>query len=108
MRALDPEGTNVIWVSIESLLPTRENTRPLGCHRQRKSDRGCFDGMLVRLAAGCSWEDAERLCGHIRCLTLQCRPDETNGLKLEFTMQSQTKQYQVRTASSDSTLPMWH
>jgi hypothetical protein len=47
MRALDPEGTNVIWVSIESLLPTRENTRPLGCHRQRKSDRGCFDGMLV-------------------------------------------------------------
>ena len=107
MRALDPEVANVIWVSIESLLPTRENTRPLGCHRQRKSDRGCFDGMLV------DWlQDVHGRMPNgsvaIRCLTLQCGPDETNGLKLEFTMQSQTKQYQVRTASSDSTLPMWH
>ena len=64
MRALDPEIANVIWVAIEALLPTRKDTHPLGCHRQRKSDRDCFDVMLVRLATGCSFEDAERLCGH--------------------------------------------
>ena len=43
MRALDPEVANVIWAAIEALLPTRKDTHPLGYHRQRKSDRDCFD-----------------------------------------------------------------
>ena len=35
---------------------------PLGCHRLRIPDRDCFDGILVRLPAGCSWDVAARLC----------------------------------------------
>ena len=77
MRALDPEVANVIWVGIEALLPTRNDSHPLGCHRQRKSDRDCFDVMLVRLATGCSWEDAERLCGQkVSDTTVRARRDE--------------------------------
>jgi hypothetical protein len=41
------------------------------------SDRDCFDGMLVRLVTGCSWEDAERLCGHkVSDTTMRTRRDE--------------------------------
>lgn len=64
MRALDPQVADVIWAAIEPLIPHRAMTHPLGCHRQRASDRACFAVMLVRLATGCSWEDAERLCGN--------------------------------------------
>ena len=64
MRALDPEVVDVIWRAVEPLIPPRQVTHPLGCHRQRASDRACFAVMLVRLATGCSWEDAERLCGN--------------------------------------------
>ena len=28
----------------------------------RRADRDCFDGILVRLPAGCSWDVAARLC----------------------------------------------
>ena len=63
MRALDPKVVTVIWSGIEPLIPIREVHHPLGCHRQRASDRDCFQVMLVRLVTGCSWEDAERLTG---------------------------------------------
>ena len=65
MRALDPEVVDVIWAGIGPLIPVREVHHPLGCHRQRASDRDCFQVMLVRLVTGCSWEDAERLCGGV-------------------------------------------
>jgi transposase len=39
MRALDPEVVDVIWAGIEPLIPVREVHHPLGCHRQRASDR---------------------------------------------------------------------
>jgi transposase len=64
MRALDPEVKDAIWQAIEPLLPVRFVSHPLGCHRPRAADRDCFEVMLVRLATGCSWEDAERLCGN--------------------------------------------
>ena len=35
---------------------------PLGCHRLRIPDRDCFQGILVRLVTGCSWDVAARLC----------------------------------------------
>ena len=77
MRALDPEVANTIWVAIEPLLPSKKDVHPLGCHRQRKSDRDCFDVMLVRLATGCSWEDAERLSGYkVSDTTVRSRRDE--------------------------------
>ena len=65
MRALDPEVGDAIWAAIEALLPKRFDAHPLGCHRPRASDRACFNVMLVRLATGCSWEDAERLTGAV-------------------------------------------
>jgi transposase len=64
MRTLDPEVFDAVWAAIGPLVPARVETHPLGCHRPRCSDRDCFEVMLVRLATGCSWEDAERLCGN--------------------------------------------
>ena len=64
MRALDPVVVNVVWKAFEPLIPRRADNHPLGCHRRRASDRDCFDVILVRLTTGCSWEDAERLCGY--------------------------------------------
>lgn len=77
MRALDPEVMEVIWRAVEPLIPTRQVTHPLGCHRRRASDRACFAVILVRLATGCSWEDAERLCGgEVSDTTVRGRRDE--------------------------------
>ena len=77
MRALDPEVGDTVWAAIAPLVPPPDRTHPLGCHRPRASDRDCFDGMLVRLATGCSWEDAERLCGRkVSDTTMRARRDE--------------------------------
>ena len=77
MRALDPEVGDAVWAAVAPLIPPPERTHPLGCHRPRASDRHCFDGMLVRLATGCSWEDAERLTGHkVSDTTMRLRRDE--------------------------------
>ena len=77
MRALDPEVVEVIWAAVEPLIPVRVVTHPLGRHRQRSSDRACFAVILVRLATGCSWEDAERLCGNeVSDTTVRSRRDE--------------------------------
>lgn len=77
MRALDPEVRDTVWAAIEALIPTRPDTHPLGCHRRRAADRDCFEVMLVRLVTGCSWEDAERLCGHkVSDTTARKRRDE--------------------------------
>ena len=77
MRALDPEVVDAIWAAIEPLVPVPEVSHPLGCHRPRASDRECFRVMLVRLATGCSWEDAERLCGGaVSDTTVRARRDE--------------------------------
>jgi len=64
MRALGPEVKAVVWQGIEALIPVPLDDHPLGRHRLHKSNRDCFEVMLVRLVTGCSWEDAERLCGN--------------------------------------------
>jgi len=77
MRALDPEVVDAIWPAIAALLPERTDNHPLGCHRPRAADRDCFQVMLVRLVTGCSWEDAERLCGNnVSDTTVRERRDE--------------------------------
>jgi transposase len=77
MRALDPEVTATAWAALEPLIPIPPDSHPLGCHRPRASDRDCFEVMLVRLATGCSWEDAERLCGNkVSDTTVRQRRDE--------------------------------
>ena len=78
MRALDPEVVDAVWAAIEPLLPQAPiDEHPLGCHRQRLSDRVCFEGILIRLVTGCSWVDAERLLGDaVSDTTLRARRDE--------------------------------
>lgn len=77
MRALDPEVVDVIWKTVEPMLPSPRHDHPLGCHRPRISDRICFEGILVRLVTGCSWEDVERLLGgRVSDTTLRARRDE--------------------------------
>ena len=77
MRALDPEVKDTIWEAIEALVPVPEDTHPLGWHRRRVAGRDCFEVMLVRLVTGCSWEDAERLCGSkVSDTTVRDRRDE--------------------------------
>jgi len=77
MRALEPEVFDAIWCEVEPLLPVRQDTHPLGCHRRRIPDRLCLFAMLVRLITGCSWIDAERLVGGaVSDTTLRMRRDE--------------------------------
>lgn len=77
MRAFDPEVVDAIWAAIEPLVPVPVDTHPLGCHRPRAAGRDCFEVMLVRLVTGCSWEDAERLCGNkVSDTTARARRDE--------------------------------
>ena len=78
MRALDPEVVDAVWAAVEPLLPPPPPDRhPLGCHRPRVPDRAVFDVVLVRLVTGCSWVDAERLCGgQVSDTTVRARRDE--------------------------------
>ena len=77
MRALDPEVKEAVWQAIEGLIPRPVDHHPLGRHRRRKNDRLAFEVMLVHLVTGCSWEDAERLCGNkISDTTVRSRRDE--------------------------------
>ncbi|MGH9043471.1 MAG: IS5 family transposase [Acidimicrobiales bacterium] len=77
MRAFDPEVFDAVWAAVEALIPVRVDEHPLGCHRPRTADRDCFRVMLVRLVTGCSWEDAEFLCGKVVSdTTARARRDE--------------------------------
>ena len=77
MRALTPYVQDTLSAAIEPLVPVRLDTHPLGRRRRHKSDRECFEVMLVRLATKCSWEGAERLCtGKVSDTTVRTRRDE--------------------------------
>ena len=77
MRALEPEVVDVLFATIEPLLPPPDETHPLGCHRPRVPDRLCFWGILVRLVTGSSWTDIEAILGHqVSDTTLRARRDE--------------------------------
>lgn len=77
MRALEPEVVDVLWRSIEPLLPSPPRTHPLRCHRPRVPDRLCFRGILIRLVTGASWVDIEAILDHqVSDTTLRARRDE--------------------------------
>lgn len=62
MLALHPRTVDALWSGVERRLPELPlDTHPLGCHRPRRSDRECFEAILHRLVAGCSWDVAGRL-----------------------------------------------
>lgn len=76
MLALNPDVVEAAWQAVESYLPERkEPVHPLGCHRRRIDDRGCFEAILFRLVTGCSWDVAGRL-GKGGETTLRRRRDE--------------------------------
>ena len=63
MLALHPRVAGAVWEAVQGHLPPRPpDTHPLGCHRRRIADRDCFDGILLRLVTGCSWDVAARFC----------------------------------------------
>lgn len=75
MLALHPRVVTVMWAAIEPRLPLVVDEHPLGCHRRRVDDRGCFEAILFRLVTGCSWDVAGRL-GKGSETTLRRRRDE--------------------------------
>jgi transposase len=77
MRTFDPELLNAIASAVEAFVAVPLDGHPLGCHRPPSQDRACFEVMLVRLATGCYWEDAERLTGGVVSdTTARDRPDQ--------------------------------
>ena len=77
MRALEAEVVDVIWSTVEALLPDRVDLHPSGCHRRRVADRLRFWGILIQLTTGSSWVDVEALVDHqVSDTTLRARRDE--------------------------------
>jgi transposase len=76
MLALSPRVVDAVWAAVEPLIPQRPaSNHPLGCHRPRIDDHLCFEAILFRLVAGCSWDVAGRL-GMGSETTLRSRRDE--------------------------------
>jgi transposase len=76
MGALEPEVVDVLWRTLEPLLPAPEVSHPLGCHRPRVPDRLCFRGILIRLVTGASWVDIEAILDRqVSDTTLRARRD---------------------------------
>ena len=76
-RAMDPEVINVIWATIEPILPPPDDSHPLGCHNPRVPDRVCFWGILIRLVTGSSWTDIEAILDYaVSDTTLRARRDQ--------------------------------
>jgi transposase len=76
-RALDPDVMEVLWETIEPLLPPADDSHPLGCHNPRVPDRVCFRGILIRLVTGTSWTDIEAIMDFVVSdTTLRRRRDE--------------------------------
>ena len=77
MRAFDREVVDAVWEAVRALLPRRDRSHPLGCHRPRVSDRLCFWGLLIRLVTGSSWVDIEAILEwRVSDTTLRSRRDE--------------------------------
>jgi transposase len=66
--------TDPLWNQFAALLPPGHVTHPLGCHRQRISDRVVFDKLLQVLVFGCAYQRiADTTCSE---RTLRRRRDE--------------------------------
>lgn len=63
-----------IWDQFQELLPVRECSHPLGCHRPRIPDRTVFDKLVQVLVLGCAYEKiADSNCS---ATTIRGRRDE--------------------------------
>ena len=74
MPALPPYLIEPIWQQLEALLPEREVSHPLGCHRRRIPDRVVFEKLVQVLVFGCAYQRiADETCS---ATTLRDRRDE--------------------------------
>src|ERR671910_1751694 len=72
--ALPPYLIEPIWQQLEALLPEREVSHPLGCHRPRIPQRVVFEKLVQVLVFGCAYQRiAEETCSES---TLRRRRDE--------------------------------
>jgi transposase len=61
--ALPPYLIEPIWQQFSALLPERETSHPLGCHRPHIPDRVVFEKLVQVLVFGCAYEKiAEEGC----------------------------------------------
>ena len=80
MPALPSSVLELLWVQIAALLPTRQDTHPLGCHRPRIPGRIVFDKLVQVLVFGCGYRRiADHTCS---ATTLRRRRDEWIALGL--------------------------
>src|SRR6266540_2281023 len=78
--ALPSSVLEPLWVQIAALLPARQDTHPLGCHRPRIPDRIVFDKLIQILVFGCGYRRiADATCS---ATTLRRRRDEWITLDL--------------------------
>jgi transposase len=56
MPALPPYTIEPVWQQLSALLPERETSHPLGCHRPRTPDRVVFEKLVQVLVFGCAYE----------------------------------------------------
>jgi transposase len=72
--ALPPYLIEPIWQQFSALIPKRQTSHPLGCHRPRIPDRVVFEKLVQVLVFGCAYERiADRTCS---ATTLRERRDE--------------------------------
>ena len=74
MPALPPYIIEPIWEQLVALLPQRETSHPLGCHRPRVPDRVVFEKLVQVLVFGCAYEKIAD--GSCSATTLRRRRDE--------------------------------
>jgi transposase len=78
--ALPSSVLEPLWVQVAALLPTRQDTHPLGCHRPRIPDQIIFDKLIQVLVFGCGFQRiADHTCS---ATTLRRRRDEWIALGL--------------------------
>jgi hypothetical protein len=58
--ALSPYIIEPIWEQLVVLLPERQTSHPLSCHRPRIPDRAAFDKLVQVLVFGCAYEKIAR------------------------------------------------
>ena len=74
MPALPASVLEPLWAQFAALLPTRQISHPLGCHRPRIPDRVVFDKLIQTLVFGCGYRRiADHTCS---ATTLRRRRDE--------------------------------
>ncbi len=74
MPAIQSYFIEPIWEQFRALLPEREVSHPLGCHRSRIPDQVVFEKLVQVLVFGCAyWRIADESCSDT---TLRRRRDE--------------------------------